>query len=356
MRITQVMLSEGWGGAERLFIELCIGLAKAGHELQVICRPDFTRGQELARIPGISYSTLPARGAWDLWSLWMMQRKIAAFHPEILHAHLIRATWMTGIIGKWLKIPTLATTHNQIKAKYFRKIDYFSTITRSLRHYLRQEGVEAERIRHIPNFSLFIPVDAPTLIERQPPVFISLGRFVAKKGYAILVEAFALLVKEIGPARLLIAGSGAQEEILKRRVAELGLNGQVIFLGWVEDTETFFAQGDIFVLPSLNEPFGIVLLEAMAKGKAIVTTRTGGPLDLLDESQAYFVATGDVADLVRGMRTAANDPAGCFTRATQCLELYRSHYTLDAVLPAFVEFYEYIAGRHLSPAALPVIK
>lgn len=344
MKITEIMLSEGWGGAERLFVELCTGLAAAGHELQVICRPGFVRGEALCGVTGITYISIPARGKWDLLSLLRMKRAIAAFAPQLIHAHLVRATWMAGHIGRRLQIPTVTTTHNQIKAKHFGKIDYFTTITRRLGSYLQQQGIAAERIRYIPNFSLFTPVPAPAPRRSGAPVFISLGRFVNKKGYRYLIEAFARLVQEIGPARLLIAGSGPHEADLKSLVNDLGLADDVEFLGWVDDTEGLFAAGDIFVLPSLDEPFGIVLLEAMAKGKPIVTTRTGGPLDLLDASLAYFVAPGDADDLARGMVVAARDPRGCMERAQKSLELYRAKYTRDAVLPEFIDFFTTIVA------------
>jgi glycosyltransferase involved in cell wall biosynthesis len=344
MKITEIMLSEGWGGAERLFVELCTGLAAAGHELQVICRPGFVRGGALQGVTGITCLTIPARGKWDLLSLLRMKRAIAAFAPQLIHAHLVRATWMAGHIGRRLQIPTVTTTHNQIKAKHFNKIEYFTTITRSLASYLQQQGVAPERIRYIPNFSLFAPVTAPAPRREGPPVFISLGRFVTKKGYRFLIEAFARLVKEIGPARLLLAGSGPLTADLKSLVNALGLAEQVEFLGWVDDTEGLFAAGDIFVLPSLDEPFGIVLLEAMAKGKPIVTTRTGGPLDLLDEGLAYFVDPGSAADLARGMAVAVRDPQGCLERAKKSLDLYRAKYTRDAVLPDFVDFFTTIVA------------
>ena len=358
MKITEIMLSAGWGGAERLFVELCAGLAAAGHELQVICRPSFARGAVLQGQEGITFVTIPARGKWDLLSLWQMKRKIALFRPDIIHAHLVRGTWMAGHIGRSLRIPTVTTTHNQIKAKNFNKIDYFTTITRSLGAYLQQQGIDPGRIRTIPNFSLFAPVVAPApRREGQLPVFISLGRFVAKKGYRTLIEAFAQVVAQNGPARLLIAGSGPQAEMLQSLANALGLTGQVEFLGWVDDTEELFARGDIFVLPSLDEPFGIVLLEAMAQGKAIVTTRTGGPLDLLDDSLAFFVDPGDVDDLARGMAAALHDPQGCMERAQKSLDLYREKYTRDAVLPRFIDFFTTIVvGKEEKVASDPVVK
>ena len=62
MKITQVILSDGWGGAERLFVELCTGLARSGHDVQAICRSSFTMGSLLFAIPGVALETVLARG------------------------------------------------------------------------------------------------------------------------------------------------------------------------------------------------------------------------------------------------------------------------------------------------------
>ncbi|MDF1526202.1 MAG: glycosyltransferase family 4 protein [bacterium] len=344
MKITQVMLSEGWGGAERLFVELCTGLARYGHDIQAICRSSFTRGDMLTGIPGIALVNVPARGNWDLLSARQIENSIRSFSPEIIHSHLSRATWMAGRAGKKLNIPVVTTTHNRIKPKYFKNVDYFSTITEDLKRYLVGFGVDEDRVKTIPNFSRFTPVAAPPAIVREPPVFISFGRFVQKKGYRYLIEAFARFSSEWASSKLLIGGSGPLEGTLTGLVMDLGLGDNVEFTGWVEDAEEFLQRGDIFVLPSLDEPFGIVVLEAMARGKPIVSTVTSGPAEILDDSTAYFARPGDSQDLYETMRTAAEDDTGRALKAQRALDLFKSNYTLEKILPVFMDYYSSLAA------------
>lgn len=344
MKITQVMLSKGWGGAERLFVELCLGLADSGQQVQVICGSRFERGAALMTHPAISYHAVPALGNWDLYSYWKVRRCVAAFAPDVIHSHLTRASWMSGLIGKKLAIPTVATAHNWIGKKYIANIDYFSAITSELRQHLVSLGIDPERIRGIPNFSLLVPVAAPAANDHVPPVFVTLGRFVKKKGFLELLQAFHRYVREVGPARLLIGGSGPEEGVLRSFVATHGLEASVTFVGWVENVAAFLEQGDIFVLPSLDEPFGIVLLEAMAVGKPIVATRTSGPNDLLTDDAGYFVQVGDVADLLRGLSAAAGEPELRRAKAARALTLYRDNYRRDVVVPRFIAYYRDICA------------
>ena len=344
MKITQVMLSGGWGGAERLFVELCAGLARSGHEVQAICRSSFTRRSMLTGIPGIALVNVPARGNWDFVTARHIEKSIRSFSPEVIHSHLSRATWMAGRAGKKLNIPVVTTTHNRIKPKYFKNVDYFSTITEDLKRYLIGCGVSEDRVKTIPNFSLFIPVASPPAIVREPPVFISFGRFVQKKGYRHLIEAFARFSSEKASSKLLIGGNGPLESTLAGLAMDLGLEDKVEFCGWVEDAEEFLQRGDIFVLPSLDEPFGIVVLEAMAKGKPIVSTVTSGPAEILDASTAYFARPGDSLDLYEGMRAATEDNVDRTLKAQRALDLFKSKYTLEKILPIFIDYYSSIAS------------
>lgn len=343
MKITQVMLSDGWGGAERFFVELCAGLARSGHDLQVICRSSFGRAHMLDNIPGIKLVKVPARGNWDYISAGRMEKHIRSFCPQIIHCHLSRATWMAGLAGRKLKIPVVTTAHNRIKQKYFKDVDYFSTTTQDLKNYLIGCGVDGNRVKKIRNFYLFKPVDHPPPIVREPPVLISFGRFVPKKGYQYLIEAFAKFSSETTGSKLLIGGKGPLEDSLKKITIELDLEDKVEFCGWVEDTQGFLERGDIFVLPSLDEPFGIVVLEAMARGKPIVSTTASEPAEILDDATAYFAVPGDSQDLYEALCKANKDKAGRMKKAQCAIDLFKSKYTLEKILPVFMDYFSSIA-------------
>lgn len=335
------MFSDGWGGAERLFVELCIGLASERHEILMVCKPGFKHGKLIKRQPNIRYLTVPAICNWDYWSVIKLKKIVQEFRPDLMHAHLSRASWMTAVVGSRLGVPTISTTHNRIKEKYIRNINYFTTITSELRSYLEKLGIESERIQQIPNFSLVKPVHAPSSTRHTPMMFIAIGRFVAKKGFDLLLDAFKRYTDVATvEARLMIAGSGPLEQMLHNQAKALGIDKLVDFCGWVDDVSSFIDRGDIFVLPSRDEPFGIVLLEAMARGKPIIASRVSGPLDFLDDTTAFFVRAGDVGDLSRAMLEAADVSDTCCAKAGAALQLFCAKYTMEAVLPRFIGFYE----------------
>lgn len=108
------------------------------------------------------------------------------------------------------------------------------------------------------------------------PVVTSVGRFVSYKGYEYLLEA-ARLVCDVRPeVHWVLVGEGELKGALIARAHTLGIEKQVHFTGWREDTPELLALCDLFVLPSLGEHFGRVLIEAMGMAKAIVATDAGG--------------------------------------------------------------------------------
>jgi len=78
----------------------------------------------------------------------------------------------------------------------------------------------------------------------------------------------------------------------------------------------------------------------MARGKPIIASRVSGPLDFLDDTTAFFVRAGDVGDLSRAMLEAADVSDTCCAKAGAALQLFCAKYTMEAVLPRFIGFYE----------------
>lgn len=346
MRIAQIMLSDGWGGAERLFVELCSGLAAEGHQILAVCKPGFDHGSLLSTQKNVSYVTIPARCNWDYLSVLQLKRLVSRFKADLLHAHLSRASWMTGIVGTSLGLPTISTTHNRIKKKYISRINYFTTITGDLQTYLEQLGIDGRRVRRVPNFSQLKAVDAVASVRPPPLKFVALGRFVRKKGFDLLLEAFKRYLETSSvPARLVLGGDGPLDSQLRMQAERLGIAHLVDFTGWVDDIASCLDAGDIFILPSRDEPFGIVLLEAMARGKPIVTTDVSGPRDFLDSSTAFFANVDDSESLGKSMQIAAENPEMSREKAGLALEQFRSKYTSSAVLPQFVAVYESIMSK-----------
>ncbi len=342
MKITQVMLSKGWGGAERIFIDLVKGLAEQGVQVQAVMDGRFPKKDQLEGVENVFPCYVRPFSHWDFFAAFKLYEAVNQFAPDVIHCHLSRAALMGGYAAKRLSVPAVVTTHNNIKLKYCRNINTFLVLTESQRAYLLGKGVNDRAIDKIPNFSNFEPV---TEVEkRDAPVFVAYGRMVPKKGFEDLIRAFQLVAQDQPEARLAMGGDGAEKEKLVALVDELGLSQQVVFSGWIDDVKTFLAQGSVFVLPSRDAPFGIVLLEVMASGLPIVTTKTGGACEILTDETACFAELADPLSLSQAMLQGLTD-ARSWDKAIAALALFNDRYRKRSVIPRTIEYYRIISGH-----------
>jgi len=344
LKITQLMVSKGFGGAERLFIDISLALAETGVKVQAICHKDFVKKSALHH-PNIDMCDVNVYGAWDLWSARKITHAIREFQPAVIHSHLARGAWFAGRAARTLDIPLAVNLHNYVKLKYYRDAAMFVPGTEDQKNYLMQHGIAAQRIQVIPHFSLLNPVNELRSGDNACPVFVSVGRMVKKKGFDVLLQAFKMTLDQGMKARLIIGGDGAERAALLALVQHLDLAAHVKFHGWVEDVAAFLDSGDVFVLPSLDEPFGIVVLEAMARGKTIISTRTQGPVEVLNERMAYFAEVGDAVSLAHAMALALGDAQLRLDKAAAALDGYRSHYSRQVVIPQFIDLYKRMISR-----------
>jgi glycosyltransferase involved in cell wall biosynthesis len=147
-------------------------------------------------------------------------------------------------------------------------------------------------------------------------VFLSVGNLIPVKGHLVLLEAFAAAARVRPGIRLRIGGDGELERSLEASARELGISGQVSLVGRLSTDRVVDEMDacDAFVLPSLVETFGVVVIEALARGKPVVATRCGGPESIVTPSDGLLVPLGNavaLADALVSMTDRANqyDPS-----------------------------------------------
>jgi len=135
---------------------------------------------------------------------------------------------------------------------------------------------------------------------------ITVGRLKAVKNHALLIRSFKRLLKET-EARLMILGTGDLEAQTREFIAEEGLSDKILMPGHVLDPDPFYISADLFVLSSDCEGFGNVIVEALACGLPVVSTRSQGPAEILQEGRyGTLVPVGDEQALARAMVNALN--------------------------------------------------
>lgn len=138
-------------------------------------------------------------------------------------------------------------------------------------------------------------------LDENKTYIVSMGRFNRIKGCEYLLRA----LKDVEDAHLLLIGDGEEKENLKNLASELGITNRVEFLGWVtgEKKYQYLALGDLYVVSSIHEGFGMTILEAMGSGTPIVSTNVGGQKDIIrTEENGILVPPCDFRALAKAIK------------------------------------------------------
>ncbi len=191
--------------------------------------------------------------------------------------------------------------------------------------------------------------EAGKFINPKMPRLLYHGRVDRRKGALDLVEAFADLLKEsVIKPKLIYSGIGPDLEAVKTRVVELNLTENVRLLGYAEyeNVPEIYRCADVFVSPTYAEGFSNTILEAMASGLAIVSTRAVGVVDCLRHHEnGLLVAPGSVAELKNALREILIDDQLRRTLASNALDECRAVYSWEKIGRQIIGIYERVKNR-----------
>lgn len=181
-------------------------------------------------------------------------------------------------------------------------------------------------------------------------VVLAAGRLSPEKGFTVLVEAAATILRHDAGAGIALFGEGVLRPDLERRVAELGLAGRLVMPGFRSDLDSLIAAADVVVLPSFTEGLPNVALEASAAGVPVVATAVGGTPEVVADGETGFlvppgrpeVLAAKVAELLRN--SALRERMGVAGRARM-----RERFTFDAQADAYLKLF---ASLKPAPAEL----
>ena len=143
----------------------------------------------------------------------------------------------------------------------------------------------------------------------EEPIVLFLGRVTFQKGPDYFLQAAALVIKEEPAVRFVLGGSGDMLPAMIETAAQLGLARHVFFTGFLrgDDVERIYAMADLYVMPSVSEPFGIAPLEAMALDVPVIVSRQSGVSEILQH--ALKVDFWDVRDMAEKILAVLRRPA-----------------------------------------------
>jgi glycosyltransferase involved in cell wall biosynthesis len=264
----------------------------------------------IPRIPIFSYSMYARsarQGFEKLLSEWG--------RPDIIHAHVVLpAGWAATVLKKKYEIPVVLTEHSgpfsmhlktsgnrQLVKDTLTRADRVITVSPALAQQIKDfiPTIDLQVLGNIINTDFFTPVvEQARDTSRSSCRFLTVAIIKKPKGLHYLLEAAHILTRRGQTSfELIIGGDGPQRQRLMIMAQQMGLSEKCRFLGGLAPSEVRnqMQQCDVFVLPSLQETFGIVLGEAMSCGKPVIATRCGGPEYVVTPETGFLV---DVADPV----------------------------------------------------------
>lgn len=332
MKIVNIMFGRNLGGIEQAFLDYNEALKLAGHEVLAISHP---LAQINPQITGdVTYRSLNNFGKWDFICAFRLKRILKEFQPDATITHGNRALSLTHKAKKFAGLH-IGVTHNY-KLKQFDKLDLIFATTKDLRRTLSDQGISLAKVVRIPNM-IKLPERSVTRQEKaegQPLIIGTMGRFVAKKGFDQLIEAVAKLsVMTRTPFKVVIGGDGEEKSKLQRFIKKHKLQDTVELIGWVNDKAEFYSKCDIFCLPSLHEPFGIVLLESMAYGTPIVAYESEGAKEIFSShpQAGVTVPLGNVGALAEALSRLLGNAAQRKFLADQSRIAVQDEYAITVV-------------------------
>tara|TARA_B100001123_G_C15248345_1_gene1001827 strand:+ start:572 stop:1627 length:1056 start_codon:yes stop_codon:yes gene_type:complete len=328
MRIHNLMFGAGRGGLEQAAFDYHRMLTQSGHSVTTLLHKNAAT-REAFQNHGFHTRRLSPIGEWDPLATQALLRFHREDRPDLTLCHGNRAIGL-ALRASRTRFPVIGVAHNYKIKKRFPKCDAVFAVSRDLTEEMVHLNVPRERLATIPNM-----VDLPPLSDRaanSPPVIGTLGRFVAKKGFDTYLHALKNLKDQGIAFRAKLGGSGEEEVALRKLAAELELGDCLEFTGWVEDTSAFLNSLDLFILPSYHEPFGIVLLEAMAHRLPCISTESEGPCEIVRAGEdGLMVEIAKPHQLAAAMREVLDNPALAYSLAERARHKIEAHYSPEVV-------------------------
>lgn len=342
LHVVHVVCSDAFAGVEQYVLRSALALHAAGCRVTVVGGGDRTMGAALGQA-GVDWhaGSTPA-------AAYRALRRIR--DGDVLVTHMTSADIAGAVAGRVARTPVISVRHfaaprggnpvNRIVARIAgRWIAAQIAISRFV-----ADSVEGD--------SVVVPTgvaDVPDVDDRsRERMVLVVQRLEAEKRTDVAIRAWAAA----GPPpgwRLVVVGTGSEEEALRRLAGELGVAASVDFVGFRDDVDAWLARASILVAPTAREGLGIAVLEAMASGLPVVASAAGGHLETVGPvADAALFGVDDVADAARRLRDLIGDPSRRLAYGRALRLRQREGFGLDAQTGSTLRVLMSVTGRDRS--------
>jgi glycosyltransferase involved in cell wall biosynthesis len=352
-----------WRGGQNQCLLTVMGLRSLGHRAALVAHPDG----ELRRraVEGLDLIPIGARNEMDFSAGWRLARVLRSERPQVVHAHDPHGVAMASLaISFNVKLPppfVVASrrvdfplkTHAFSRWKY-RQVDLFICASDAIRRVVQRQCLDAERLVTVHEGIDLDHVDAAPKADlhaelwlpHRAPVVGNIGALVGHKGQRHLVEAAALVLRQLPDVRFVIAGEGELRGEIEAQIRHLGLEKHVLLTGFRPDVLSLLKAFDVFVMSSTTEGLGTSILDAMACHRAVVGTEVGGIPEVVENgSTGLLVPAANPSAMAAAIVKLLKDPELRAKLGDAGRRRVEREFTVEQMVRATLAAYETLAGR-----------
>jgi glycosyltransferase involved in cell wall biosynthesis len=346
-------------------------LAEEGHTVEIWCAPGSPIAGEARRL-GIATVPFKPFDYLDLVAAFRLYRQLNRRGVSLVHAHYAKDLWIIAPVIRMAKrwplvfikhIGTGRPKRDPLHRWIYATVDQIIAISTVIRdNILATHPVERDRVCLV-----YHGLDTRTFsfdsaarerirsewdIHEDEVLVGTIGRLQPGKGHLEFLDMAAAIRAGNPRVRFVIIGEPTRgeehrAEPIFARLRSLGLESEVIMPGFRRDIPAVLSAMDIFAFPSRAEAFGLVLIEAMATGRAVVSTRCDGVLDIIDDEQnGLLFDPQHPEELIRQVERLAEDKTLRTRLAANALATVQNKFTRAAMLANLYEVYERASARH----------
>ena len=370
----------GPGGAETVYVALVSRLDPARFTSTTtspiphagITRPGVSEHgwlHDALRREGHRPFALTTRSTLDWRYVARLVRLVRRHRVELIHAHLLTSSVYAGIAGRLCGVPVIATFHGESDAQRgdprrnakLRAVGLGASRVVFVSEYLRRSLLADSSIPASKTAVIYNGIDIRAFapgIDRAARAELgvadgdflvgAVGNVRTAKAYEVLLRAIARLSERAPRVHAAIVGDVEDAETARLLAlrAELGLEHRVRFLGFRSDVPRLLRAFDAYALTSSSEGFSIALVQAMAAGRPVVATRSGGPVEILEHGRTGMLvscnAPDEVAAALQGFMEA---PAAAAALGRAARVAAAERFSVDATVHAYESLYESLTPR-----------
>ncbi len=367
-KVLQLRSSLGYFGAENVIIELAKSLSVLKyHPIVGVLNNTYCPHLEMANVAkGYKLDTkiFDCDRPFSLKTILNIRKYIQQNQIDIVHSHGYKTNFYALLANLFKHKPLVCTCHPwtetsySLKAKIYTWLDKFIlnrfdkivAVSSNVREEIIARGISKDKVALIENgidiqrFSnSFNRAELCQKYQLKPDRTIigTIGRLVPEKAHDILIDAARLIIANYPEVYFVIVGDGPLRDHLQSKVKELNLQEYVIFTGVSNNIPEILSLMDLFVLSSISEGLPMVLLEAMAAKKPIVTTKVGEIPNIISNNvDGIVVSPNDTAELKKGIEYFLRNKEKADVMAKNAYSKVVQHFLSKVMAENYIKVYE----------------